>query len=57
MNRFDPRKVFYQAEKLVELKKTGDTWPVHIQMGLTLRVIIVASFAAAATQWRIRVMM
>lgn len=35
MNRFDPRKVFYQAEKLVELKKTGDTWPVHIQMGLT----------------------
>lgn len=35
MDRLDPKKVFYHTEKLLELKKTGDTWPVHLQVGLT----------------------
>lgn len=35
MDRLDPRKILHQSEKLLELKVTGDTWPVHIQIGLT----------------------
>lgn len=35
INRLSAEKVFYHSEKLLELKNTGDTWPVHMQIGLT----------------------
>lgn len=37
MERLDYKKIFYHVEKLLELKNTGDTWPVHMQIGLTNR--------------------
>lgn len=35
MSPLDFRKVFYHTDNLIELKQTGDSWPIHMQVGLT----------------------
>jgi len=35
MNILDAHKIYYHAEALQEIKATGNTYPIHIQIGLT----------------------
>ena len=35
MSPLDFRKVFYHTDNLLQLKESGDSWPIHMQVGLT----------------------
>ena len=35
MSPLDFRKVFYHTDNLIELKQTGDSWPITMKVGLT----------------------